>query len=268
VRDESKYERLAAFAQALPTVRRRVTRDLALPGLPRVKILAAVVQLLERTLIRVGNGEYARTNDSFGLTTLRDRHLRIEGTRVTFVFRGKSGIQHNIALSDTRLAAIIRKSRDLPGYELFQYLDEDQQRRSIDAADVNTYLRDIAGQDFTAKDFRTWMGTVLALQILVNAPTITRKREATRNITRTVADVAARLGNTSAICRKYYIHPEILTAYSEGRLPAANATTRRLSGLSADETAVLRLLMERPTSTQQRKRARIRAKVQPLQHSS
>jgi DNA topoisomerase-1 len=243
-----KYGRLAAFAEALPRLRKRVDADLRRSGLPREKVLAAVVQLLEKTLIRVGNEEYARDNGSVGLTTMRDQHAKISGTNVRFEFRGKSGIEHAIDLQNARLAKIVKACRDLPGYELFQYVDEDGKRHMIGSADVNGYLREVCGQDFTAKDFRTWAGTVLAAKALAAAPTFRSPTEAKRKINGAIASVAERLGNTKAICRKSYIHPAILNAYMDGatiakpiaRAAAAAAATK--ASLSAEESAVVRLL--------------------------
>lgn len=215
VRDEVKYGRLLAFAKALPRIRERTGADLRRSGLPREKVLAAVVQLLEKTLIRVGNEEYARQNRSFGLTTLRDSHARVNGSRVRFEFRGKSGVQHAVDLDDVRLARIVKACRDLPGYELFQYVDPDGTRQVIDSADVNAYVRSISGEDFTAKDFRTWAGTVLAARHLAEAARFSSNAEAKRNIIRAVSAVAERLGNTRTVCRKSYIHPAIFDAYLE-----------------------------------------------------
>jgi DNA topoisomerase-1 len=186
----------------LPLIRGRVEKDLSLPGLPREKILATVVRLLEVTLIRVGNEEYAKHNDSFGLATMRDRHVRVNGSGLRFEFRGKSGVLHAVDLHDRRLARIVRQSRDLPGYELFQYVDDDGERRSIDASDVNLYLKSIAGDEFTAKDFRTWAGTVLAARALHEVTVFDSQAQAKRNVLRAVEAVAKRLGNTRAVCRK------------------------------------------------------------------
>lgn len=251
VRDENKYGRMLMFARLLPRIRQRIERDLALPGLPREKILATVVRLLETTLIRVGNEEYAKTNNSFGLTTMRDRHARVEGARVRFEFRGKSGVQHLVDLTDRRLARIVRQSQDLPGYELFQYVDVEGARHGIDAGDVNDYLRHIAGEECTAKDFRTWAGTVLAAKALQECRAIGSAAQAKRNIVAAIEVVAKRLGNTKTICRKCYVHPEIVQAYLEGSL-ARSLTTRirrpfaRMAGcLTPDEAAVLACLERR-----------------------
>ena len=216
VRDEVKYGRLIAFAQALPRIRARAAADVRRAGLPREKVLAAVVQLLEKTLIRVGNEEYARHNKSFGLTTLREKHAKINGSTVRFEFRGKSKIEHAIDLRDKRLARIVKACRDLPGYELFQYVDDDGDRQVVDSADVNAYVREVSGQDFTAKDFRTWAGTVLAARALAEIGPAPSQVETKRNIVRAIERVAKRLGNTQAVSRKCYIHPAVLDAYQQG----------------------------------------------------
>src|SRR5215217_7967838 len=244
-RDENKYGRMAAFGRSLPAIRRRVEHDLALPGLSRNKILATVVRLLEVTLIRVGNEEYARRNDSFGLATMRDRHVAVKGSSLRFEFRGKSGIRHTVDLQDRRLATIVRRSRDLPGYELFQYVDEQGARHSIDAAAVNAYLKAIAGADCTAKDFRTWAGTVLAFRYL-SAPSVKASKQA---VLKCIESVAKHLGNTKAICRKCYIHPMVLTAFLEGRLTASTSVglaefSRKRAGLSDEEAKVLAFLRQ------------------------
>jgi DNA topoisomerase-1 len=247
VRDEVKYGRLIAFAQALPRIRQRTDRDLRRPGLTREKVLAAVVQLLEKTLIRVGNEEYARENGSVGLTTMKDGHAKVRGGTVRFEFRGKSGVQHAIDLEDRRLARIVKACRDLPGYELFQYMDEEAQRQEIDSADVNAYLREITGEDFTAKDFRTWAGTVLAAQALATVASFKSEREAKRNIVKAIESVAKRLGNTKAVCRKCYIHPAILDAYMDGATIQTIRARARLSRgvLSGEEAAVVSMIEQR-----------------------
>jgi DNA topoisomerase-1 len=250
-RDETKYTRMIAFARSLPRIRARVDEDLARPGLPREKVLATVVRLLEATLIRVGNEEYARANRSFGLTTLRDRHVDVDGAQVRFSFRGKGGKEHTIDVRDRRMARIVRRLQDLPGQELFQYVDDSGERRSIDSADVNAYLQAIAGADFTAKDFRTWAGTVLAALALAEVRGFATQREAKRNIVRAVERVAARLGNTPTICRRCYVHPEVLQAYLDGEtIRALKARTERAMGeglqaLDAEEGVVLGLLQQR-----------------------
>ena len=238
VRDETKYGRVVAFARALPRIRRRVDRDLALPGLPREKVLAALVRLLETTFIRVGNEEYARQNASFGLTTLRDRQVRVRGSKLKFRFRGKSGVEHAIELSDRRLAAVVRRMQDLAGEELFQYQDEKGEFRVVESLDVNDYLREIAGDEFTSKDFRTWAGTVLTAGVLQRIGRAGSTAEAKRNIARAIDEVARQLGNTSAVCRKCYVHPTVLECYFDGTL--ANSLRGR-----ARESAVIALLEQR-----------------------
>jgi DNA topoisomerase-1 len=251
VRDEAKYARMLAFAETLPSIRARVEKDLALPGLPRDKVLATVVRLLESTLIRVGNAEYARQNGSFGLTTMRDRHVAVSGSTLRFRFRGKSGKEHEVDVRDPRLARVVRRCQELPGQELFQYVDDEGRRQVIDSADVNGYLREITGADFTAKDFRTWAGTVLAALALSEVAAFTSKRQAQRNILRAVESVARRLGNTPTICRKCYVHPAVLDAYLDGvTLDAFRRRTERaivedVAGLSGDEAVVLGMLQQR-----------------------
>ncbi|HEX4129932.1 MAG TPA: hypothetical protein VHZ24_07805 [Pirellulales bacterium] len=251
VRDEAKYGRLIAFARVLPKIRRRVGRDLRHRGLPRAKVLAAIVRLLETTLIRVGNDEYARDNDSYGLTTMHDRHTRVRGARIRFEFRGKSGVRHEIDLNEPRLARIVRQAQDLPGAELFQYLDEKGQVRDISSSDVNDYLRQIAGEEFTAKDFRTWAGTVLAAQALREFEEFDSHAAAKRNITHAIERVAARLGNTKAVCRKCYVHPAVIDSYLDRTLVetleqrAGHELRESLHALRPEEAAVLALLQER-----------------------
>jgi DNA topoisomerase-1 len=271
VRDENKYEHLISFGKALPSIRARVDRDLALPGLPREKILATIVRLLETTLMRVGNEEYVRSNGSFGLTTLRDKHVRIEGAHLHFEFRGKSGVRHCIELSDRRLAGIVRRCRDLPGYELFQYLDNDGNRRTVDSEDVNDYLRTISGEDYTAKDFRTWAGTLLAALALREFEKFDSQAQAKRNLVRAIEAVAARLGNTPAICRKCYIHPVVVDAYLEGtmretvRRRAERGLAEGLHELNSEEAAVLALLQQRlqqrPAESRKRRMRRASARA-------
>jgi DNA topoisomerase-1 len=217
-RDEAKFSRMIAFGTLLALMRKRVERDLRRRGLPREKVLATVVRLLQTTYIRVGNEEYARDNDSFGLTTMKDEHVHIAGARLQFEFRGKSGQQHLIALSDRRLARIVKACRDLPGYELFQYVDSNGATHRIDSGDVNRYIRQLTGHDFTAKDFRTWAGTLLAARELDAAGPSTSVTAAKRAIVGAVKTVARQLGNRPATCRKYYVHPAILDAYSDGSL--------------------------------------------------
>jgi DNA topoisomerase I len=248
VRDETKYERTLAFALSLPALRECVSRDLALPGLSREKVLATIVRLLETTHIRVGNAEYARDNKSYGLTTMRDRHVKIQGGTIEFAFRGKSGIRHTIDLHDKKLAKIVQRCRDLPGQHLFQYLDGANQRQSITSSDVNAYLRDMTGLPFTAKDFRTWAGSVWAAILLRELPPAANQRELKQQLTRVVEEVATRLGNTPAIARRCYMHPVLIEAHLNGSLreqfdslPDDNPD----DGLSPEETALVKFLQAR-----------------------
>jgi len=215
-RDRTKFERMVELSDVLWEVRERVERDIALPELPREKVMATIVWLLERTLIRVGSHELAKANNSYGLTTLRRRHVSIEGATLRFEFRGKSGVAHVVAVTDRRIARIVQRCRELPGRELFQYLDERGRRQIVYADDVNGYLREIAGRDVTAKDFRTWMGTMLAAESLRAMGPAPSKRDAARNVLRAIDHTAERLGNTRAVCRKYYIHPALIEAYLDG----------------------------------------------------
>jgi len=216
IRNENKYDRLINFGKALPKIRRRVKKDLALSGLPREKVLATIVQLLEWSLIRVGNEEYARENKSFGLTTMQDRHVDVKGSKLRFRFRGKSGRQHEVDVTDRRVAKIVLKLQDLPGQDLFQYVDDEGDPHNITSQDVNEYLREITGEDFTAKDFRTWAGTVLAAIALSAAGEFETKKQAKANIKNAIGAVAKILGNTPAICRQCYIHPIVLETYLKG----------------------------------------------------
>jgi DNA topoisomerase I len=250
-RDENKYERMIAFAQALPKIRRRVRRDLKAPGYGREKVLATIVRLLETTLIRVGNEEYAKQNHSFGLTTMRTRHAEIRAGTIHFEFRGKSGVMHAIDLHDKRLAKVVHGIAHLPGQELFQYLDESGQRHPIHSDDVNAYLQAIAGEEFTAKDFRTWAGTVLAAMALQEFEACDSESQAKRNIVAAIESVAKKLGNTKAVCRKCYIHPAILDSYLSGEMlqtlkeRVENKLRVNLHYLKPEEAAVLALLQER-----------------------
>jgi DNA topoisomerase-1 len=212
VRDEAKFSRMIAFGTLLAVIRKRVQEDLAQAGLPKERVLATVVRLLETTFIRVGNDEYARENESFGLTTMRNRHVRIEGAKLMFRFRGKSGLEHTIELTDRKLARIVRQCQDLPGYELFEYLNDAGEVCRIDSADVNRYLREITGQDFTAKDFRTWAGTVLAA--VHEAGPAPSETAAKKTIVSVLKTVGRRLGNRPATCRKYYVHPAVIESYT------------------------------------------------------
>jgi DNA topoisomerase I len=247
VRDETKFYRMIAFAQALPQIRERTARDLRRQGMPREKVLAAVVRLLEKTLIRIGNGEYAKQNRSYGLTTLRNHHVKVSGRRVRFTFRGKSGVEHAIDFEDPHLARIVRECRDLPGYDLFQYVNGDGRRQAIGSGDVNAYLKGIAGEDFSSKDFRTWAGTVHAAEVLRACGPCRTKAEEKRNILRAVESVAHRLGNTKAVSRKCYIHPTVFDAYVDGLMTKLRVVKRPRSphALSESENAVLSLLRRR-----------------------
>jgi DNA topoisomerase I len=251
VRDENKYDRLINFAQALPRIRRRVARDLGRKGLPREKVLAAVVKLLETTLVRVGNDEYAEANKSFGLTTMRDRHAKVVGAKVRMEFSGESGVHHEIDIREPRLAKIVRKCQELPGQELFQYVDEQGNVHDVGSSDVNDYLREVSGDDFTAKDFRTWAGTALAAEALKEFEDFDTTAAAKRNVTKAIEHVAQRLGNTKAVCRKCYVHPAIVDAYMDRSLLETlknRAETELGSGISrlpAEEAAVLALLQQR-----------------------
>jgi len=248
VRDAGKYERMLAFGRALPALRDRVDSDMGRPELDRRKVVATVVALLERTLIRVGNIEYARTNESYGLTTMRDQHVEVEGAKLRFQFRGKSGKDHAIELSDRRVAKIVKRCRDLPGFDLFQYLDEHGERQTVGSADVNDYLREVTGEEFSAKDFRTWAGTVMALLALEEEGPFRSVTEARKKANTAVKRVAARLGNTPAIARSSYIHPAVLELYLKGRLfdalsaAAERAEREGVLGLRSDEARVLPLL--------------------------
>ncbi len=218
IRDQTKFSRMMAFSQALPELRRRLEKDLSRPGLPKEKVLAAVLKIMELTRIRVGNEEYAKTNHSFGLTTLHDEHVHIAGSKIEFQFRGKSGVEHDIEISDRRLAKVVKRCQDLPGQELFQYIDEHGNPQDITSSDVNDYLREVTGQEFTAKDFRTWAGTVLAASHLAEIGRFTSQTAAKKNITQAIKTVAAHLGNRPATCRKYYVHPIVLEAYLDESL--------------------------------------------------
>ncbi len=256
VRDETKFDRMIGFALALPHIRQQTDRDLRRAGMPREKVIAAVVQLLEKTLIRVGNDEYARHNRSYGLTTLRDGHVALRGARLRFTFRGKSGIDHEIDLDDRRLARVVRACRDIPGYDLFQYYDEQGERQAVGSADVNAYLKAISGEDYTSKDFRTWAGTVHAADVLRACGPFRSATEAKRNVVRAVESVASRLGNTKAVSRKCYIHPAVVEAYSDGsmtRMRVVRRNGRSAHALSECEAAVLSLLQKRAGKGPRRK---------------
>jgi DNA topoisomerase-1 len=257
-READKFDQLEEFAKALPAIRRRVRADLALEGLPRRKVLAAIVRLLESTCIRIGNERYVEANDSFGLTTMRNRHVRVNGARVEFRFRGKSGKFHRIAVDDPRLARIVSHCRDLPGQDLFQYLDDRDEVQSVSSNDVNDYLREIAGREITTKNFRTWAGSVFVASELARSD----EPASAARISAAVKEAAQRLGNTPAICRKSYVHPRVLDPMT-WREPRRRVASRRPHGLRADEAAFLRILSTpRPNFMTQARRtlAHIRAR--------
>ncbi|HLJ81752.1 MAG TPA: hypothetical protein VKT52_09725 [Ktedonobacterales bacterium] len=247
-RDETKYERMVTFGEALPHMRGQVAHDLAQPGLPREKVLATVVRLLDETDIRVGNQEYVRENASYGLTTLQNKHVEIAGSTLRFQFRGKSGKEHSVEVQDRRVAKIVKRCQDLPGQELFQYLDDSGERRLIESSDVNDYLRNISGQDFTAKDFRTWAGTVLAAHILRDMGAAETQTAAKKNVAAAVKLTAERLGNTPTICRKCYVHPSVVASYLDGSLMESEIGRHEKKlmagsdGLSQEEAEVLAFL--------------------------
>jgi DNA topoisomerase-1 len=243
VRDAVKYDRMLAFAEALPKIREHTDRDLEHAGVPREKVLATVVRLLEETRIRIGNDEYRKDNGSYGLTTLRNRHVSVLGAEVRFTFRGKSGKHHTIELHDRRMARIMKRILDIPGQELFQYVDDDGEAKDIDSADVNGYLREITGDDFTAKDFRTWAGTILAARFLRETAGPANSRRAKKELVRAIARVADELGNTPAVARKGYIHPAVIAAYLSGGLkPISEKDVPDPYKLSAEERSLLALL--------------------------
>ena len=261
VRDEAKYTKLLMFARVLPLIRARVDADLMRRGLPRERVLAAIVRLMEMTLFRIGNVEYAKANKSFGLTTLRDRHVAIEGGHLHIGFRGKSGKQHETDINDRRLARIVKDCRDLPGYELFQYVGEDGERHTVDSADVNAYLRDISGEDITAKDFRTWAATHLAAEALREFEAFDSAAKRRKAIVDAVRKVAQHLGNTPAICRRSYIHPAVLDGYMDGTLLQALADQagayleENIHGMKPEEAAVTAFLRLRLTELAKESRA-------------
>jgi DNA topoisomerase-1 len=244
-RAENKYDRMLAFGKALPKIRRRVNKDMGLCDLPQNKVLATVVHLLGRTFIRIGNEEYARENKSFGLTTMRNRHIDVKGAKLSFSFRGKSGVQHEIDVNDRRLANIIRKLQDLPGQDIFQYEDETGEVRNVASQDVNDYLHEITGEEFTAKDFRTWAGTVLTAMALNAQGPAENETQAKENIKMAIAAVAKILGNTPTVCRKCYVHPVVLESYLDGDMieglkqKTEDALSENLEDLRAEEAAVM-----------------------------
>ncbi len=260
VRDEAKYGRLIEFARALPRIRRRTDRDLRRRGVPREKVLALVVRLLEATLIRVGNDEYARENRSYGLSTMRDRHVEVRGATLRFAFRGKGGKEHDIDVRDERLARIVRQVQELPGQTLFQYRDADGARRDVTSDDVNDYLREISGDDFTAKDFRTWAGTVAAAMALEELTEVDSEAGRKQAVVRVIETVAGQLGNTPAVCRACYVHPDVIDAYLDGTFIDALARRARGVGRGAHalrpaEVAVLALLQARLARERRSRRA-------------
>jgi DNA topoisomerase I len=259
-RDGNKYDRMMAFAEALPKIRQRTNADLAKPGLPREKVLATVVQLLEKSLIRVGNDEYAKKNNSFGLTTMRNRHVQVKGSTVKFTFKGKSGVKHSVGVEDKRLARVVKACQDLPGQELFEYFDDSGERCDVDSGDVNAYLKEITGEDFTAKDFRTWAGTVLACTALQEFEKYESQSQAKKNVLNAIEAVAGMLGNTRAVCRKSYIHPAVLDSYMDGSMLEAlsrrTAAARKKNGkLRPEEHAVLAVLQQRLSREAKKKKA-------------
>jgi DNA topoisomerase-1 len=255
IRESTKYEKMMEFARSLPAIRAKVAEHMALPGLSREKVLATVVNLLESTLIRVGNDDYAKQNKSYGLTTLKDGHVKVNGSELRFQFKGKSGKSWSLQVKDRRVARIVRACQDLPGQELFQYIDDQGERRDVTSSDVNAYLREITGQDVTAKDFRTWHGTVLAALALQEFQSFDTQAVVKKNIKAAIEHVASRLGNTPTICRKCYIHPEVLTSYVEGQLlleikkEVEQELREGLSTLRPEEAAVLTLLQSRLSRT-------------------
>ena len=257
-RDGTKFERMFELSDVLWKIRERVESDVDLPGLAREKIMATVVWLLETTLIRIGSDEYRKANKSFGLTTLRRRHVAVVGSEMRFEFRGKSGIQHAVSVADKRIARIVQRCQELRGEELFKYLDDEGRKQTVDAEDVNAYLQDITGRDVTAKDFRTWAGTMLAAETLRAIGPAKTKREAEKNIVAAVDLTAKRLGNTRSVCRKYYIHPALIEAYLEGSvlppLPERKWNQRKVRGpvLRQHEMDVLAFLKARLKSKNRR----------------
>ena len=251
IRDEAKYGKMLVFGRVLPVIRAHVHSDLALPGLPKRKVVAAIVALLEKTMMRVGNEEYAKQNGSFGLTTLRFRHAKIKGSHVEFDFRGKHGVQHHIDLADRRLSKVVARCRDLPGQDLFQFLDDDGARHHVSSDDVNEYLHEVTGEEITAKDFRTWAGTTLAAVTLRDYEAFDTEAAAKKHVLRAVEEVSKKLGNTPAICRKCYIHPAVFEGYLDGSLleglksRADEVLDSDKHGLTAEEVAITAYLSRR-----------------------
>ena len=251
VRDEAKYHRMLDFGKALPKIRKRIDHDLKLPGLPREKVIATVVKLLETTLIRVGNEEYAKTNQHYGLTTIENQHVEVHGKHIHFEFRGKSGVDHAIDIDDKRLADVIHQCQELPEQELFEYVDHDGGRHHVGSHDVNAYIHEVTGEHFTAKDFRTWAGTTLAAMALQEFEAFDSEAQAKKNVLKAIESVAAKLGNTRTVCRKCYVHPAVVDLYMEGTLAQSlkqrleEKLKRSLHSLKPEEAAVMALLEER-----------------------
>jgi len=275
LRDQNKYEHIIQFAAALPALRERVAADMKRDGLPREKVLATIVSLLEKTLIRVGNAEYAEKNKSYGLTTMRRKHVAVGRGVLRFDFTGKSGKQWKLRVEDRRIAAIVKRCAEIPGHELFKYLDDDGQPRTVDSGDVNAYIKDITGEDFSAKDFRTWAGTVLAAFALAEFKKYDSQAEAKRNVVAAIESVSKQLGNTPAICRKCYVHPEVLNAYMSGDLvkmieaKIAQKFKRQYAKLTSDEIMVLAFLRKRLDSSEDAhlaSRTNLRTPVSPSIH--
>jgi DNA topoisomerase I len=261
VRDQTKFDRMSAFGRVLPSLRRRLKRDLARPGLPREKVLATVVKLLEATLIRIGNEEYARHNRSYGLTTMRSKHVKVKGTKIQFEFRGKGGKAFNLDFNDRRLARIVNHCQDLRGQELFQYVDHEGGHRTINSSDVNNYLREVTREDFTAKDFRTWAGTVLAARALREMKQVDSNAHIKRNLIKAIETVAKKLGNTRSVCRNCYIHPAVVDSYLDGTLHKVltekenHQSKLSVNQLNSDESAVLAILEQQSKAEAKRKAA-------------
>jgi DNA topoisomerase-1 len=244
VRDADKFSRMVGFARALPRIRRRVARDMSLPGLPREKVIATIVRLLEMTFARIGNEEYARENASFGLTTLRDRHATVTGSTVRFLFRGKSGREIQVGVTNRRVARVVKRCEELPGQMLFQYVGANGERHTVHSDDVNQYLQEISGEDYTAKDYRTWSATVLAVGALRDVARFESDAEAKHNVVEAIDSVARRLGHTRAVCRRSYVHPTVIDTYMDGSLESVLSvvSSKAYRNLKADEVAVLALL--------------------------
>ena len=274
VRDETKYNRMLVFAKALPKIRAQVEKDLARPGLSRHKVLATVIRLLETTFIRVGNDEYARDNKSYGLTTMKDHHAEVNGSKVRFSFRGKSAKNHTIDVHDARLAKIVKKCQDLPGQELFQYIDDDGSKQDVKSDDVNEYLREVSGENFTAKDFRTWAGTVLAAIALREFQKVDTKAQAKKNVVQAIESVAEKLGNTPSVCKKCYVHPAVIDSYFDGTMidtlkQRAEGQLKESHGkLPPEEAAVLGLLQNRLVKESEPLEKKLRKSIQQVKSAS